>query len=71
MANLSVNNGEIHHYRLAVSLIPSNIDVWGWKKWYLPSSAKIDNVRELKDGPHLMKDNAKTIKKLVHKEKKR
>ena len=52
-ANLSLKNGEIHHYRLSVSVIPSNVDVWGWKKHYLPKSAKIENLRTLKEGPHL------------------
>ena len=58
MANLSVNNGEMHHYRLAVSLIPSNIDVWGWEKWYKPESAKIEakDVRRLIVGPLLKAD---------------
>jgi hypothetical protein len=41
---------------LSVSVIPSNIDVWGWKKWYLPKSAKIENVRKLIEGPRLTVD---------------
>ena len=54
-ANLSVSNGDIHHYRLSVSVIPSNIDVWGWEKWYKPESAKIEakDVRRLIVGPLL------------------
>ena len=55
-ANLSVSNGDIHHYRLSVSVIPSNIDVWGWEKWYKPESAKIENVRRLIVGPLLKAD---------------
>ena len=57
-ANLSVSNGDIHHYRLSVSVIPSNIDVWGWEKWYKPESAKIEakDVRRLIVGPLLKAD---------------
>ena len=53
---MSVSNGDIHHYRLSVSVIPSNIDVWGWEKWYKPESAKIENVRRLINGPLLKAD---------------
>ena len=74
-ANLSLKNGEIHHYRLSVSVIPSNVDVWGWKKHYLPKSAKIENLRTLKEGPHLtvnpksLEDN--TIKPFIGNERSR
>ena len=61
-ANLSVSNGDIHHYRLSVSVIPSNIDVWGWEKWYKPESSKTEkklmevSVRRLIVGPLLKPD---------------
>ena len=33
-ANMTMNEGDTLHYRLRVSLVPSNIDVWGWVKYY-------------------------------------
>ena len=34
VANMTMNEGDTLHYRLRVSLVPSNIDVWGWVKYY-------------------------------------
>ena len=33
-ANMTMNEGDTLHYRLRLSLVPSNIDVWGWVKYY-------------------------------------
>jgi hypothetical protein len=33
-ANMTMNEGDILHYRLRVSVVPPNIDVWGWVKYY-------------------------------------
>ena len=34
VANMTMNEGDTLHYRLRVSLVPNNIDVWSWVKWY-------------------------------------
>lgn len=33
-ANMTMNDGDTTHYRLRVSFVPANIDVWGWVKYY-------------------------------------
>ena len=33
-ANMSMDEGDTLHYKLRLSLVPPNIDVWGWVKYY-------------------------------------
>ena len=33
-ANMSMDDGDTLHYKLRLSLVPPNIDVWGWVKYY-------------------------------------
>jgi hypothetical protein len=32
--NMTIRAGEELHYRLFVSIVPPNIDVWGWVKYF-------------------------------------
>ena len=53
--NMTMKEGEELHYRLFVSVVPPNIDVWGWVKYFRET---VDNKSAL-DKPKILNDDAK------------
>ena len=48
-ANLSMPEGETLHYRLTMSVMPPNIDVWSWVKWFRNSTLVPKPAKTLTD----------------------
>ena len=64
VANMTMNEGDTLHYRLRVSLVPNNVDVWSWVKWYRePHEAKTTEPTPTKR-PATSSDQTSTRKKV-------
>ena len=50
-ANLSMPEGETLHYRLTMSVMPPNIDVWSWVKWFRNSTLVPKPAKTLVEPP--------------------
>jgi len=48
--NMTLKDGDGLHYRIFVSLIPPNVDVWGWVKYYRET---MDNQKTKTEGQEL------------------
>jgi len=46
--NMTLRNSDGLHYKIFVSLIPPNVDVWGWVKYYHHQA--VENPKPLKEG---------------------
>lgn len=52
VANMTMNEGDILHYRLRVALVPAKIDVWGWVKYFRePAEAAQRAIQASNDVP--------------------
>jgi len=48
-ANMTMNDGDTTHYRLRVSFVPANIDVWGWVKYYSVSAGRLNHFNSKRE----------------------
>jgi len=68
-ANMSMDDGDTLHYKLRLSIVPPNIDVWGWVKYYREPFEIAQQQEKEKQQQKQLQEAAAAAKKAAEKTK--